>query len=1031
MTSITQTIEKLIDQEARDRFAQETDLNFSVIAPAGVGKTTAIVQRIRMIASSSDYQNLPSKLSKLVVVTYTQKAADEMKKRAYQALLHSEGSIYALQELNKAFFGTIHSFCFKLIQSYGSGIGIPSNLSLLLNDEDLWQEFLNSKGNFLNLLPEDTKKNLNSSINFDKLIQLAHKLSLEALPKTDLPPYPKTDLTAVLNYTSTRSAQKVSEIQKELEAWLRELEENPVALGIPEVTQGDSGFKELCCEAFSPLWKWAGEAGHLFAWNIAKEYQKYRLSKGFITYEDMIDLAKKLVEDPSTMEAIRLHDYHIILDEAQDTDAKQFDVLLGVVNKDAEGIPLGGRYSMVGDPQQAIYSSRADLPTYLKIHHNLLSCFAAQELTFNVTMRCDRQIVAHCNALFPNVLKNKINTTQINFVSLNARPWAQEGYVGKIALDLPENGNFKLNSNDLEKFEAQLLANKIQALGLQALGVKTWSEVAILVPRKNWLVAIKKAFEAVGIAVQIHSGKEIKGDNPAFSWIAALLAIMTSPNDSFEIVGVLREIFGLPDDIIADYVAKTHDKNERHTLNIAIGQNSSEKDLIEQQLQSLHELRNEILDYSLSEAVRTLIEKTDLRNRLLSLPEQNYELINDTLDEILMEAILAEEQGLSILEFSLLLKNDFYNLQDSLSVLENHIQGFTGHKAKGLEWPVVIVPFVFRSILFPPQEYPQVMHLGSVAEQKVVISNHPDKKQWDELLERHRIAELERLLYVTATRPRHKLLWVDDEALFVNKKMSFASLLNITPGSANRQVWNELPTIMPISPIMPEQGSDSNRNKDLMPEASMNVSESNLKGFDPSMIGKASDRSKQIFKPRVPSQLGTKIQIEDNDKSLFHNASSIDYGIWWHTMMQSLPWKARSIWKEHFSKCLSKCPAPSRGEQEIALFYESAHLKNLLKEEALIIQTELPFLYQENGCFAYEGYIDFFAFCEKTNKMFIIDWKTDLIDLQTDATSFVELLRIRYKPQLQIYQRAVEKVYRNKIDVFLYSAPLGKLVKLD
>ena len=62
-----------------------TGSNFSVIAPAGVGKTTAIAQRILQIAkedSKISGTGRTPKLPKLVVVTYTRKAADEMRDRA-------------------------------------------------------------------------------------------------------------------------------------------------------------------------------------------------------------------------------------------------------------------------------------------------------------------------------------------------------------------------------------------------------------------------------------------------------------------------------------------------------------------------------------------------------------------------------------------------------------------------------------------------------------------------------------------------------------------------------------------------------------------------------------------------------------------------------------------------------------------------------------------------------------------------------------------------------------------------------------
>src|SRR5947207_7120969 len=72
------------DEFVRARFASELDRNFSVVASAGSGKTTAITERILSIARS---RNAVEILPRLVVVTFTNRAADEMQQRTRQALL--------------------------------------------------------------------------------------------------------------------------------------------------------------------------------------------------------------------------------------------------------------------------------------------------------------------------------------------------------------------------------------------------------------------------------------------------------------------------------------------------------------------------------------------------------------------------------------------------------------------------------------------------------------------------------------------------------------------------------------------------------------------------------------------------------------------------------------------------------------------------------------------------------------------------------------------------------------------------------
>lgn len=1023
MSTIIQPVEQLVDQEARDRFAQEVDINFSVIAPAGVGKTTAIVKRIVTIAKSCDFSILPSKLSKLVVVTYTQKAADEMRLRSYQALLKENSSPQCLQEFNKAFFGTIHSFCLKIIQSYGPQIGVPSNPSLLTDDTDLWYEFLNKHDSFSDFISEANKNGLCRHINLGKLSQLGRYVKPGLKINSSLAPYPKLDLDAVLSYVPKKSSQKVLELQKELRHWLAEYEENAFALEIPEIAQGDSVFKELCANSFSPLWHWLGDASLNFVVILARKYQQFRIEKGFINYDDMVDLAAKLLNDPYIISTIQALDYHIILDEAQDTDSEQFSVLLKAAGFDkALNIPDKGRFCMLGDPQQAIYSSRADLSTYLKIHRDLLASQVLQALTFNVTMRCDKEIVKHCNELFPSILKTKTSVSQTDFVPLSPRPWAEKGRVGKIHIDLPENSPSKPCTEDLEKLEASELARKIHELGHLGLGVSDWSEVAILAPRKSWLTPIADALQALGIPVQIHSRDDIKGNDPAVAWLTALCVVMTSPNDSFELVGVLREIFGISDDEIASFVHYWDcDKTGQHPLNIAHDQDIKSDGPLNQALKLLYDIRKESLILSLSEAVRNIIKKIELKNRLSSLPDYDSKALLDSLDKLLIQATLSEEAGLSLAEFGGILKTNYNMPDDTETELAGHVQFYTSHKAKGLEWLVVIIPFLFRSILFPPQEYPQLIATGSEHTLKIAVTDHPDKKEFSSLLEQYRVAELERLLYVTATRARNTLLWVDDEALFPNSKNAFASLLKITQGSINRPCWNGVGGGLALNPIKLKYKGVAMPSFQVVNQP---LPEKNL-SFDPLVILEARTRSKHFLRSIAPSRLSDEIQLSKTLSKVQKNYSPIEYGNWWHKLMETLPWYLGKVdWLKHLEESLLDCPEALRGEFEFQRFLESRLVKQLSSHQ-FNIHTEVPFLFKNNHGTCYEGVIDFFAYSLEIEEYLIVDWKTDFFDIDEDP---LPILKEHYCVQLSVYKEIVEKLHGKIPKAFIFSTPLGQMI---
>ena len=141
--------EPTADQGDRTRFREEFHTNFAVSANAGSGKTTAISERLACLALSPEGAGL---LPRMVVVTFTKKAAAQIRQRSRATLLQelarrrAEGRTppaHVLEQLDRAFFGTIHSFCLQLGQRFGATYGLNLNPTVLEEgDEAWWEEFL-------------------------------------------------------------------------------------------------------------------------------------------------------------------------------------------------------------------------------------------------------------------------------------------------------------------------------------------------------------------------------------------------------------------------------------------------------------------------------------------------------------------------------------------------------------------------------------------------------------------------------------------------------------------------------------------------------------------------------------------------------------------------------------------------------------------------------------------------------------------------------------------------------------------------
>lgn len=103
--------------------------NLLVLAGPGAGKTTVLSRRISHILNKSKGEHF-----KLLALTFTNKAANEMKERIEELVG---------DEAKRVFVGTYHSFCHDLLRSYGDYIGIPSDFIIYDSTEDYIQ-LLNS-----------------------------------------------------------------------------------------------------------------------------------------------------------------------------------------------------------------------------------------------------------------------------------------------------------------------------------------------------------------------------------------------------------------------------------------------------------------------------------------------------------------------------------------------------------------------------------------------------------------------------------------------------------------------------------------------------------------------------------------------------------------------------------------------------------------------------------------------------------------------------------------------------------------------
>lgn len=993
----------LIDQAERDRFVTGLEKNISVIAPAGVGKTTSIIARILHLAQLQPEDAAVDRLSRLVVVTYSVRAAQQMQQKARVAIREAKLSSRVQRAFQQTFFGTIHSYCVRLLEQFGHYLGLPSPVGLLQADDELWPRFLlRGLGPEIASAPEF--RDLFHFYAPEKLYALGREISPGA--EIAVEPLPALDLRKLFDYRDDalhHSTKKtITRAQEAAKRWSEAWNKGDRFRPLPKCPESDkaTAFAEIWNAAFAPLHSWLREAALAFGRHVANAYERFRLAEAVMTYDDQVRLALEVLDLPVVRRELAAEKLSVLLDEAQDTDPRQFQVLLRVAGLENPSDQAADQnFAIVGDFQQAIYAPRSDLTVYRGVHDRISVGSRGASSRLAVTFRCDQAVIDFVNRVFPSLLDDTAG--QSAFTPLAARAQAAPGCVVRWTCPaLPEpSDEKKISAEARARHEARYLAQQIKALGPAGLGAEDWSDVAILCPRKNWLLQIQRELVVLDLPVQLHSSNEEQGDRTPAAWLTALLWVAAHPEDTFEIAGVLREIFGVPDHDMARFTGGDGDK-------LRLDRPAASPETAGPVESALHILRSAVSgaeSLPLHRAVLRLVDQTDLRRRLLSIPDLELENAGRELDDLLALVAARAADGVTLADLARDLRLGLAQPHPAEEEIRDAIQLLTSHKAKGLEWRVVLAPFVFRPIESKAVPYPRLVQLE--AGKDMVIRDKADlAREARAFLDERERQQLQRLLYVTCTRAKQTLVLVDDEALFAEQirrsGSSAGELLGFSEG-ANRAAWLELPAT--FSP------ADAPSPKTAASEPTLLA----LPDFSAADFHHAVARAAAIPRRITPHALAVHrpaeaepeadadAEREDEPHTGPANNPGILYGTWWHEFIQTIPWHEPAAWPQKFLQAQARSPQPARSAQEWEIFLRSP-LADWLAEPGRVIQVEFPFLWRKPGGPCVEGVIDLAVFSANDSTCHVIDWKTNRLDPADPTGAATEIVEI-YRAQISAY----------------------------
>jgi ATP-dependent helicase/nuclease subunit A len=463
------------DLPARERIARSLGETLFVEAGAGSGKTRALVERIAALVTTGD-----ARLSEIAAITFTEKAAAELRDRVrrqldaerHRALSRgdrptADRCAQALDDLDGAAIGTLHSFAQRILTEHPIEAGLPPRIEVLdevasaVAFDDRWASFVDE------LLADP-------AVERSLLLATAAGVRMSALRTIAVAFNDNWDLAA--DHAPT-TASEPPEWQPHLEELLDELDgvcaegehcEDESDRLLDTITRlqewgrrvraaGDeyTRLSLLAIEGGRPRekangrgakTKWANghdlpelrsridaltgafealrnEVALAAVTRLAVELRRFTLdaaaerrAAGELEFHDLLVLARQMLRRAGAGPRARatLHERYrrLLIDEFQDTDPIQIELAVLIASPDPDAgakrwdeiEPSPGHLFFVGDPKQSIYRfRRADISLFLRAAERFGT--ADRRLALTTNHRAGAPIIDVVNELFGRLIQ--------------------------------------------------------------------------------------------------------------------------------------------------------------------------------------------------------------------------------------------------------------------------------------------------------------------------------------------------------------------------------------------------------------------------------------------------------------------------------------------------------------------------------------------------------------------------------------------------------------------------------------------------
>ncbi|MEJ8751126.1 UvrD-helicase domain-containing protein [Lagierella sp. ICN-221743] len=428
---------KLRDEQLK---AIETiDRNLAINAGAGTGKTEVLTRRYVNLLKNGDFGDR-GEVSSVVAITFTKKAASEMKQRVRELVENSEDE--KLQQLagdlNDPNISTIDSFCGKIVKENSYFLDIDPSFKVMEDRESY--SLLNNT--------------LNELLKSDEYKGIIHEI-LNKTGRRDSDQV-REDIKNIYNaidQTTERPSYFIKEALKSSEKLNKKSVREDICksiLAFEENSKFADKFRKFLFEE-GTLEKLLNEDddytlskyfSHLYGYSSPKyndlkvtgdlerqyiEYKNMELNikilklcddlktkmmqekkkLGRFEFNDILQMSIELMQIPSVKEKIQSDIRYLMVDEYQDSNDLQRKLFYEICS--VNNVLDRGNLFIVGDPKQSIYGFRgANINVFSETLEDIVNS-GGELINFDMNFRSDRGIIEPVNIIYSKLMEERYN----------------------------------------------------------------------------------------------------------------------------------------------------------------------------------------------------------------------------------------------------------------------------------------------------------------------------------------------------------------------------------------------------------------------------------------------------------------------------------------------------------------------------------------------------------------------------------------------------------------------------------------------